>query len=476
MAGKFTTGEVKVRPGSYFNMKSNNGIELLGTPSGIVACAFKANFGPLNKVVELNSISDISDYFGDDSVANSNTNTLEKIFMGGASVIKAVRVGTGGTCAAITLKDTTTTDDTPIEVITLTQRYAGTRALSITIKDSLSLTTQRECIIYSGTKELLKVTFDKGTDEVNSLVDAINAVNEGIVTATKLANGNGVLAALNQTSFTTAGVSPTITSADYSTALSMLEAETFNVICVDTNEASVHALLKAFVERVNDAGLLCMGVVGEPTSVPLATRKADAAGFNSPSMVYVLNGQIIGGETIEGYNAAALIAGLIARVPSNQAITHMTLGGSDIVGPLTTTQIIECLQSGAIVFTKSSTGAIQIEQGINTLVSLSTDQDAGWKKIRRTKTRYELIDRVQRNTEPLIGNLTNDENGRTTILAIVVAIINDMVAEGKLISGTVEVDPSRAPSGDSAWFAISVYDLDSLEKLYFTYTFHYSDN
>lgn len=77
---------------------------------------------------------------------------MEKIFLGGASTIKAVRVGSGGTKATTKLKDTTTS--MAVEVVSLTAKYAGTRALSVTIKDSLSDTTKRECIIYSGTKEL----------------------------------------------------------------------------------------------------------------------------------------------------------------------------------------------------------------------------------------------------------------------------------------------------------------------------------
>ena len=474
MAGRFSKGETKIRPGVYFNATSETSLELSGAIDGVVAVAFKANFGPLNQVVNLTSYAQIADIFGDDSIAGSNTKLLEEIFIGGAATVKAVRVGNGGTKAMITLKDTT--NETPVEVAVIAQKYAGTRALSITIKDSLAIATKRECIIYSGTKELMKVTFDKGTNEVDSLVEAINNYEGGIVDATKLAAGNGTLAALTQTAFTTAGASPTVTNADYSNAFELLEAETFNVLCIDSNDAQLHALAKAFIERAYDAGLLAQLVIGEPTSVTLTTRKANAAAKNSQQVVYVGNGFVYNNEDIEGYLAAGYAAGVIAATPANKAITHVTVNNAtDLVGALTNTQIEECLQSGMLIFTKSTRGYVQFEQGINTLISLTDDQDAGWKKIRRTKTRYELIDRVNRNTESLIGQLNNDQNGQQTLIMICNAVIKDMVAENKLISGTVSLDSTTPAAGDYAYFIISVYDLDSLEKVYFTYTFHYSE-
>ncbi len=476
MSGRFSNGETKVRPGVYFRETSNGGVELTGASNGVVGVAFKANWGPLGEIVTLESPSEIRDKFGlNDPDNGSNVAILEDVFLGGASIVKAVRVGTGGTKAAITLKDTAST---PANVVTLTAKYAGTRALSVTIKDSLSVTSKRECIIYSGTEELCKVLFDKGgAGEVDAIVAAINASADCVVTASKVAAGNGLLAALTQSSFTTAGVSPTITNSDYSTALDLLEAETFNTLCVDSDDTAVHALVKSFINRAGDAGLLAIACIGEPTSVAYATRKSNGASFNTPNVVYALNGFKIGNEVYEGWKAAAVLAGIIAFLPANDSPTHTVIpGATELVGALTNTQIIECLQSGCIVFTLSQTGAVWIEQGINTLVTLNTNQDAGWKKIRRTKTRYELITRILRNSESIIGTVANDSNGRQTFIAIANGVINQMIAEGKLLSGEVVEDPANPARGDSAWFIISVIDLDSIEKVYLTYRFSFSED
>lgn len=471
MAGRYSNGETKIRPGVYFRETSGSSAQLIGARNGIAAVAFQANWGPLGEVVTINDPSEIEAKFGVDG----NVSILEKIFLGGASAIRAVRVGSGGTKATITLKDTAST---AADVVTLTAKYAGTRALSVTIKDSLSVSTQRECIIYSGTTELCKVTFAKGSaGEVDALVAAINGNAECVVEASKVAAGNGLLAAVTQVSFTTAGVSPTITNADYSAAFTLLEATQWNTICIDSNDAALHALLAAFIDRANDSGILGMAVIGQLTSVALATRKSEAASYNDCNVVYVANGFKVGTDEYEGWAAAAVTAGAIAYLPSNDSPTHKSVAGAtEIIGALTNSEVIECLESGCLVFTVSASGAVWIEQGITTLVTLSANQDAGWKKIRRTKTRFELMQRINESTEGVIGNVANDTNGRQTLIAIANGVINAMIAEGKLLDGSVEEDAAHPASGDSAWFIIAVDDLDSIEHVYLTYRFRFSDN
>ena len=475
MSGRYAIGETKVRPGVYFHESSENEVEIPGATSGVVAVAFKANWGPLGEVVTVGSYNEIARLFGDDSGSNSNVNILTRIFQGGASEIKAVRVGSGGTKAAITLKDTAST---AVDVVTLTAKYAGTRALSVTIKDSLSIPTMRECIIYSGTTKLTEVTFAKGdAGEVDALVAAINGNADSVVVATKVTAGNGLLAAVTQTAFTTAGVSPTITSTDYSNAFTLLEASAWNVLCVDSDDTSIHALVAAFIKRATDSGLMGMAVVGEPTSVTFATRKSHAAAFNDPTMIYVANGFGNDDENSEGWQAAAHAAGYIAFLPSNDSVTHKVISGATkVVGAITNTEVIEALQSGCLVFTMSASGNVWIEQGINTLVTLSGDQDKGWKKIRRTKTRYELIDRINIATENIVGNVGNDDNGRDTFIAAAQGVVNAMIAENKLQEGTVGLNPAYTPEGDSAWFLIDVRDLDSIEHIYISYLFHFSQS
>ena len=55
-------------------------------------------------------------------------------------------------------------------------------------------------------------------------------------------------------------------------------------------------------------------------------------------------------------------------------------------------------------------------------------------------------------------------------------MINMMIAEGKLQRGSCTEDPANPAKGDSAWFILDILDLDSIEKVYLVYRFHFSDD
>ena len=103
--------------------------------------------------------------------------------------------------------------------------------------------------------------------------------------------------------------------------------------------------------------------------------------------------------------------------------------------------------------------------------------DAGWKKIRRTKTRFELMDRINRTHDRFVAFVNNDANGRGTVIAAAQRIINEMIAENKLVFGSyVEEDPGHPAEADEAHFLLHILDLDSLEKLYETYIFRFNQS
>ena len=128
-----------------------------------------------------------------------------------------------------------------------------------------------------------------------------------------------------------------------------------------------------------------------------------------------------------------------------------------------------------LTFSVSSSGGVWIEQGINSLITLSANNDAGWKKIKRVKVRFELMQRVSDTLEPLIGNINNDPDGRANVIQVANGVCERMVAENKLLAGANFVlDPENPPTGDSAWFCLFGDDIDSLEKIYNTFMFRFA--
>lgn len=469
MAGTFMVGETKVRPGSYFNIQRNGTDPAANTLNGVTAVLFRADFGPVNEAVELSAEDGYEGMFGN----GLTTDALREAFAGGAVKIIACRIGDGGTQAMVELKDTA---ETPETAVTITAKYPGDKDFSVTVREKLSDKAFKECIIYAGTTVFDKVEFASGEGEAAALAEAFEGSRKFLAV---VASGkeNAVLAPVAQSAFT-AGTNPAVTAADYSNAFVQVEPFEFNTICVDTEDTAVHLLLSAFINRIFDAGSLAQAVVAEKSTVALEDRKMHAAAFNDEKMNYVLNAHVSEqGIELDGYQTAARIAGMIGSVSAGSSLTHTVISGfSELLERLTNTEMAVAEQMGCIVLSLNSEKQVWIDNAINTLITPADNQDYGWKKIRRVKTRFELIRRVNRVADALVGKLDNDNNGRATVLAQIAGVGNDMVAEGKLVSCKVSESGKYRADGDSAWFDIDVIDKDSLEHIYLTFRFQYSTN
>lgn len=467
MAGSYTPGEKKVRPGAYYHIGKKGTGDTAGAVNGVTAVLFRADFGPLGAAVELSSDEDYTGTFGD----ALTTDAIAQAVAGGAKTIVAVRVGSGGTAATVDLKST---GESPAAVATLTAKYPGAKPLTCTVRKTLADESIKECIIYSGTKQVEKVEFEAGAGEAGALAAAF-ASSKNFIATVKTGQQAKELADVSQTLFT-AGTNPTVNNAAYSDALELVEPFEINTLCVDTEENSVHLLVQSFMSRMMDVGSLMTAVVGEKKSVDLDTRMGHAAAFNDERMMYVLNGSAQYGDTmLDGYQTAARLAGLIGATSASSSLTHTVINGFSGLGEaLSNTQIIKAEQKGCIVLSMNKSGQVWIDSAINTLVTPPADRDEGWKKIRRTKTRYELIRRCNTTNDNMVGKVDNDNAGRAAIISALQSIVDEMVAESKLVSGTVALNPAYIPNGDSAWFQIDVIDKDSAEHIYTDFLFRFA--
>jgi len=467
MAGTFILGETKVRPGAYFNIQKKDDNATAGIMNGVTAVIFKADFGPLNTVVELSAEDGYERTFG----TGLTTDALREAIAGGAKTVLACRVGNGGTQGTINLKDS---DDE--EAISITAKYPGDKDFMVTIREKLSDSALKECVFYAGTTEFEKIEFAAGEGEASALADALST-SKNFRAEVKEGKKNAQLAVVSQSTFTK-GSNPQATIGDYSNAFSQVEPYEFNTICLDTEDAEIHLLLQSFLNRVFDAGSLAQAVVAEKHTVDLDTRMQHAAAFNDEKMNYVLNAWVEEqGTEIDGYQTAARVAGMIGAVSAGSSLTHTVISGfSEILERLTNTDIISAEKRGCIVLSYNKAKQVWIDNAINTLITPSDDQDDGWKKIRRVKTRFELIRRINITTDDLVGKVDNDNNGRETVISQIQGVGDSMIEERKLVSCAVAEISAYKADGDSAWFYIDTIDKDSMEHIYLTYLFRFSTN
>lgn len=471
MAVFYNEGETKKRPGVYQRHRNTGFNAPTGAQNGICAIPIQAAWGPLGKVVKNTDAGDLEKNYGSGTYGTGYTvPAAAAMFKGGTSVVYTYRLGTGGTAARKELA----------EGLTATAKYPGTMPISVAIQEKLGSTTLKQLLVYAGTAlvETWDFVADGKTDGAN-LIEA--AAKSNYITVTGKAATVPVLAVASGA--LSGGVDPTVSNEDYSKAFAALEPYYYNTIALDVDDdedMTLSLLLQAYKEKAYKLGKLGIAVVGEKTTVAFETRCAHALAFNDCKVVYLGGGYMSGAENMDGVMAICYTAGVIASTPSNQGITHAAItGATELCESLTYAQYDQAIESGMLLLSLSPDGTIWYDSGITTLITPEeSTQDNGWKKIRRVKVRFELIDRLNRELAPKVGRVSADSDGITDIVQAGQRVLDAMANnEGKLMPGaTFAEDPANPPTGDSAWFIIQVDDIDSLEKIYLQYQFRYSQN
>jgi Phage tail sheath protein subtilisin-like domain/Phage tail sheath C-terminal domain len=472
-------GESKVGPGVYIRATKFGQTQIPGLVQGYVGLVVRAPWGPLAQAVTIESLAQIDEVYG----TGQGTDLIREALLGGAIAARVVRVGSGGASGTSTIQDTA---GTPVNAVTITARYPGTRVIGYTNRDSLSdPTNTRELLVYeqvAGVWTLRQVIrYTKGTangGEPQKLVNAVTAAGSNWITATFVANGNNLLATVGSpTPVTlTGGSEPSTVSAEYTTALGYLETSAeWNVMAIDTSDTTIQASAIAFIDRIRNLGLRRMLVVAEPTSIAFATQTTNSRAMNNPAVVYWSNGFNSALGAKDGWVVSGRLAGMIAATPFNRAITNVPVqGATSVIRELTPDQKTQAILAGAGFFSTSPTGQVRVHYGITTFITETGDLDLGWSKIRRVRTRDYLLNRIDLTWDAKLGQVDNDDNGRAALLSDAQGVVNEMIAARALISGEVRLDPARPPQGDSVWFEIMVDDVDSAEKVYLTAYFRYA--
>lgn len=468
MAVHYNAGETKKRPG-VFQRNSNTGFDsLVGAQDGICAIPVQASWGPLGKVVKNTMKSDLTKTYGAGTYGSGYTvPAAAEMFNGNAATVYTYRLGTGGTKASKEL-----------DGLTVTAKYPGSYPISVAVQAKLGDSTMKQLLVYADTALVETWEFAADTKaEGANLIAAVSGSNYIEVTGTAatvsvLAVASGALSG---------GVNPTVTNEDYSNAFAALEPYFYNSIALDVDDdedMTKSLLLQSYKANAAKLGKTGYAVVGEKVSVAFETRCAHSRAFNDEKVVYLGGGWKSGSESKDGVMAICHTAGVIASTPSNQGITHSVISGAtDLCESLTYSQYEQAIDSGMLMVSMSPDGNIWYDSGINTLVSPDDTQDEGWKKIRRTKARHELFDRLDRALAPKVGRVSADSDGIADIVQTGQRVLDAMVSEGKLMPGALFcADPANPMAGDSAWFLIQVDDIDSLEKIYLHYQFRYSQN
>lgn len=462
MAYTYVEGEKKVRPGVYQRYSKRGNGNADGALNGVVAFVMKSNWGPTDKVTAHDTAKSIRETYG----TGESVEAACAIIAAGATTVYIQRPnGKNGTEGTKGTADIGT-------AVTLGAKYPSSRTLTVIVKAKAADATKKQVVVTEGTTVLETLEFTVSeTDETDAIIAAV--AESKYITATKKEAG-----VVTVGDYELKGTDPTVTAADYAEAYYALEPYRYNVLVTDSVDADVFATLCAYTAEAYENGKLIMAVGGDKTSTDLETRMSKAAACNSERIVYFGGAwEDEAGNAVDGVKAIAYVAGVIAATPCSRGIVHSVINGAtDVPEKLTNAQYIEAINHGLLLVSVGPDGQVWFDSGINTLINLADNQDEGWKKIRRVKTRYELMDRIDRTLAPKVGKINCDADGIAYIIQSATSVIKNMIAEGKLSAGSFYEDLNNPHAGDSAWFIIECDDIDSLEKIYLHYQYRYSAN
>lgn len=470
MPGTYAIGTVPVRPGPAFAFMNVGEPPKLPDSQGTGAAIIRGTRGPLNQIVEIESMDQLTAVFG----SAGTTDVVREMFRGGIDLVKVVRVGDQSNAAAIQILDDSGGAGAGVQVGTLSSSQPGSdgNSVTVTVRDNLSNTLNRELVIYYGNQLVQVIEFLKyakaGDDESKNLADAVNAGGSAWVSYNWVATGSGHLATLTNQAMTGGSDPASITTLMYTTALGVLELDhEWEVISVDVEDSAMQATVQSWIDRINNEGSWVIGIFGQPTTIPLATRLQNAKAMNDIAVALVINGFVgSDGAVREGSKAAARCAGMLASQNLEEALTYSVIQNAvGIYGNMANADIINALNSGAIPLTKNFLGQMVVEQGLTTFNAPTMQLDAGWKKLHRTRIRFAMIRQIQSLWLQLVGKVLNNMAGRGMVLGTAQGVVNDFIGRGLIApGGTVTADPSQ-PAPDTFQVIIRVDDNDVIEHL-----------
>lgn len=255
----------------------------------------------------------------------------------------------------------------------------------------------------------IKASAQTLTANIQAVVDWFNT-SEPYINATRV-TGNPIAVSSTYTNFTGGTNGPAITSTDYQTCLTALQAQECNIVLVGTDDAAIHAMVDAHCHLMSQTGqnkeriAIVGGAAGDSVAATL-TRAKNLGSFRTalayPGMSDVDEaGQAV---TLSSIYTAAAVAGILAGGTVGQPATRKPV---KCIGPavkLTPSEIDQLLAGGVMPIQAHPTEGARVVQSILTFLQSGAVVNLMRKEVSCRLAADVLVARVrQRLDDNLIG-------------------------------------------------------------------------
>ena len=440
--GTFVKNTKKIRPGVYVNIESTEKAYSSSGSSGTVLIPFVTHsYGPTSQMIEILASSPENNFetlgFSVYDTTNSNMLLVREALKNAAKVIVWIiksgtkATGTGGG-------------------LTGTAKYGGTRGNKLSFVVSANVLDNAK---FDITVSLDSVVVSKHSGVAN-ITEAI-AINDPWIDFEKTAS-DSVLSTVSGVNLTGA-TDDSATNADVAAFMDAVENAGYDVILFPSTDA---ALQTAFISKIR----FLNENIGKNVQGVVANKAADYQGI-----INVTNSvKTSDGVSLTVPQAAAWVAGATAAAKYTEALTFKPYDDAvEIIGAKGNEAAIVAIQNGEFFFSYNE-GVVSVEADINSLVTLTSNQNASHKKNRVIRTIYEIIRSIKAEFQP--NKYSNSEDDWDVMDQHGLAILS-YYEDQKAIKAVEDSDFAvnrELSSGDDIYIELYIQPIDSAEKLYFT--------
>lgn len=447
MGGTFLV-QNKVRPGAYINFVAKPQSLLNVSDRGIATLAMPMSWGPEDEIIDILS-SDLTDGTSIKKIGYSATNIeslLFRLVLQNCYRLKAWRLDKGGEKASATIGS----GETAMKPSAKYAGICGNKIQIIVLKDETGNTYTVETL-YDGLRQDIQSKLESPPDlQDNDFVDW-NITDSTVFSVTA---GTSL----------TGGTNGTVTESNaYTSYWGKMKTEQWNTMGLLSEDATVKSAFCEYIKDLRDnEGVKVQGCVYDKSSYDYEGIISSDQGYRTEV------------EEISPVNFVAWVTGASAGAEINQSNTHKKVQDAiEIINERTNTQIIEDLQKGKFLISKTRKGTILVEKDINTLQTFTTKKSYDFSKNRVIRVLDEAGNTVQDTwDESFCGKEDNDDTGRNTYKTQLISYGNILQGVGAITNFLGADDIEVLPGNDIDAVVVNwpIQVVDSMEKLYMTFT------
>ncbi|AJA42415.1 hypothetical protein AJ85_05645 [Alkalihalobacillus alcalophilus ATCC 27647 = CGMCC 1.3604] len=467
-SGTWSEFDIPERAGFYMRLKARALAAIRPGNRGTLAIPVRANWGPIKEVVKITSEADILRYFGSDRGDFTAYKALRLALVGQPRDILAYRLDDGSAKQA----NASVKNNEGAEVGTLRTKYPTEKPFNYSVQDDIVDSDLQTLSLYEGTRRIYTVNFAKG--DIEDFANVINGdqTNEWVIFNKKNgAEGDIENVANAPLSSGDAGVSG-ITNADYIDAMQVFETRKIHAFALDgVADSSLQTSVKAWVERLRSHGKKVIAYVGGSLDDTPSEADERSKLFNSEGMVNATENAVFEGEWISSAFVACWAAGFCTGQQLSESPTHADTPFTEIKPIRKHDEVLNGLRSGSFMLTYDDDENVIVEKGINTLTSLTDEQNNAWRFIKTVRIMDAIdLDLSAESHQKHTGKVPGNSDGHAAIISAYknyFALISPtLVASDYVVA--IDEELQRNAEGDQLFWYWDARVINNVERIYGT--------